>query len=685
MRAQISTAAAADDALAAELRDCQARLEDLQRIAGVGYWDWEVDEDRVHCTAQVNRIFGFAETMGPVAAGAYLAMIHPDELPLAEAVLAEARAGAGRWRVEMRVKDPLHGERWVEVIACIGELGLSAPRRLSGTVRDVTAERLAEARLAHLSRLHVALSSINEAIVRRPGRPRLLEEACRLAVESGLFVAAAIAVPRAGGLTFRTVACATSTPAGGTAGASGWDWAACLEAGHAARANAAFGEVCNDVAAAGFGPEITARARALGGRSMACFSLRDGDRCLGVLSVCAREVGFFQEPETNLLRRLVEDIVYALVAIENEVKGERDQQAVRELSQAVAQTADLVMLTDREGRIEYVNPAFEAATGYVLAEVLGQTPRAIKSQVHPPELFAELWATLLTGKVFRGVFVNRRRDGEHFYEEKTISPIRDSDGEVRHFVSTGRDITARIRDEQSRQALQEAVRRAETLAALGNLVAGVAHEVRNPIFAMSSTLEALALDLGGDERFRPHFRVLAEQMERLERLMKELLDYGKPVREERREASLRQVVAAGVALCAAKAAQLEVTVENRVAAGLPRLLVDADRLSLVFRNLVDNAIDHAGEGGLVEVTSGAAGRDENEGLVILVADSGPGFADADLARLFEPFFTRRAGGTGLGLSLARRIVEEHGGLLRAGNRPGGGAEVEVWLPPPEAT
>jgi diguanylate cyclase (GGDEF)-like protein/PAS domain S-box-containing protein len=116
----------------------------------------------------------------------------------------------------------------------------------------------------------------------------------------------------------------------------------------------------------------------------------------------------------------------------------------RMLVQAVTQTADAVLIVTAAGVIQYVNPAFEQATGYLASEAVGRTPALLKSGAHPLEFFTALWKTVTSGEVFRGVITNRRKNGDLFHEEKTITPIRDHKGEITHFVSTGRDVTERL-------------------------------------------------------------------------------------------------------------------------------------------------------------------------------------------------------------------------------------------------
>lgn len=129
-----------------------------------------------------------------------------------------------------------------------------------------------------------------------------------------------------------------------------------------------------------------------------------------------------------------------------------------QLSSAVEQSGDIIFITNAAGVIEYVNRAFEAHTGYPRAEVIGQTPRLLKSGAHAAAFYAELWRTLLAGGVFRAELMNRKKDGTLYVEEKTISPITDAQGRLTHFVSTGRDVTERRRAEQALRASEERLR-----------------------------------------------------------------------------------------------------------------------------------------------------------------------------------------------------------------------------------
>ncbi len=237
---------------------------------------------------------------------------------------------------------------------------------------------------------------------------------------------------------------------------------------------------------------------------------------------------------------------------------------------------------------------------------------------------------------------------------------------------------SRALEEQAR--LQDRLRRSEVMSAMGSLVAGVAHESRNPIFAITATLDAIASRFGIQPEMSPFFDVLRTEINRLNGLMTDLLEYGRPRSPEIARISLAAVVANAVEANRILAEQLGITLVNDVAADLPAVHVDERRLVHAVQNLVQNAVQHSSAGGRVRISAGAVARDGGSALRCKVEDSGPGFVETDLPHVFDPFFTRRRGGTGLGLAIVQRAVEEDGGTIVAGNRPEGGAIVTIELP-----
>ena len=326
--------------------------------------------------------------------------------------------------------------------------------------------------------------------------------------------------------------------------------------------------------------------------------------------------------------------------------------------------ASPLLLLEMDGRIIRMNEAARELGG-ISYEGAIHHPLAVLGDRDP-------WRSVLF--LLQEVAASDRRASVQAYGERgrtwdaSVSPVAGPDGE-RWAVVVIVDITDTVR-------LQESLRRSETMSAMGALVAGVAHEVRNPLFGISATLDAFESKFKRRTEYRRYVDVLRERVGRLNELMQQLLDYGKPPRLDLAEAFPREVMAAAVDACGPLIARTGVEIELEVAPEVPLLMVDPGRVIQVLENLLENAIQHSCAGGRVRFRAEAAG----DAVRFSVEDSGPGFRPEDLDRLFEPFFTRRRGGTGLGLSIVQRITEQHGGRVVAANRPGGGAVMTVTLP-----
>lgn len=228
-------------------------------------------------------------------------------------------------------------------------------------------------------------------------------------------------------------------------------------------------------------------------------------------------------------------------------------------------------------------------------------------------------------------------------------------------------------------ALQDSLRRSETMSAMGKLVGGVAHEVRNPLFGISATLDAYAPELNTPD-LADMAATLRREVDRLTRLMRELLDFGKPAEVRHDPETLPDLIDEVIAIRKSAAGAGEVALERVSVAEIPPVLMDRNRLRQVFENLVDNAVQHSAAGSKVTIHAETVEQGGKQWVECRVEDRGKGFLPRDLEVVFEPFFTRRDQGTGLGLSIVKKIVEEHDGVVSASNRPEGGARVTIRLP-----
>jgi PAS domain S-box-containing protein len=371
--------------------------------------------------------------------------------------------------------------------------------------------------------------------------------------------------------------------------------------------------------------------------------------------------------------------VTALRDVSARVRAEERQQRLEEdLRQAAEewrQTFDAldigIVLADAEARVIRLNRgALAEALPGSFAELSGRRLEAFAGR--------EPWRTLLelhrqVGER-RSAVVAEARDaasGRAYYAFG--SPWFRGERDTPWRVLSFRDVTSFVK-------LQEQLRQARVMEAMGSLVAGVAHEIRNPLFSITATLDAIESTLGERPELVEHAALLRSQAGRLTQLTRDLLDYGRPSVLQRAPTDLGGVVRRAVRACATLSKQRDVAIEERIAAPLPRLELDGARMEQALENLLTNALQHAPRGSLVRVSAERATFDEEPCVRCAVEDEGPGLATESLGRVFEPFFTRRKGGTGLGLSIVRRMVEAHGGGVTAENREAGGARFTVWLP-----
>src|SRR5579872_4148666 len=362
------------------------------------------------------------------------------------------------------------------------------------------------------------------------------------------------------------------------------------------------------------------------------------------------------------------------------------QELLRKLSRAVEQSADTVLITDREGSIEYVNPAFEALTGYTRNEVCGKTPRVLKSGEQCSETYQEMWKTLLSGNVYRGILVNRKKNGDHYYVEESISPIRDADGQITHFIANGRDLTDRLRLEA--QLLQ-----AQKMDAIGRLAGGIAHDFNNLLTIITSYSE-LALDTvppNSPLESKIHEILLAAR--RAAELTRQLLAFSRKQPQALRVVELNQVVA-GIAKTLPRLIGEDIEFTFDPGPGVGCVRVDPLQIEQVLMNLAANARDAMPQGGNLRIETFNLHLDEDyvhgkpavipmgNYAVITVSDNGAGIPREDLPHIFEPFYTTKPSGkgTGLGLATVYGIVKQNQGFVWVYSEPGSGTIFKIYLP-----
>jgi PAS domain S-box-containing protein len=384
------------------------------------------------------------------------------------------------------------------------------------------------------------------------------------------------------------------------------------------------------------------------------------------------------------LERLVPAVRRALKEVEQRAERRRVDEQLRKLSRAVEQSPTLIMITDTAGLIDYVNPKFEQVTGYAAEDVIGENPRILKSGRMLPQEFERLWKTITAGDEWHGEFQNRKKSGELYWESASISPIRNAEGKITHYLAVKEDIT-------EKKKLEAQLLRAQRMDSIGALASGIAHDLNN---ILSPILMAAPLLRG---RLPPSaFDTLVTTIEtsatRGAEIVRQVLTFGRGVQTERLPVQIRNLIHE-IHMIGLETFPKSITLGVSVAKDLWTVLGDATQLHQVLLNLCINARDAMPDGGLlsmhaknVEVdenfASMAAGARPGRYVMIEVNDTGCGIPADVLDKIFDPFFTTKeiGKGTGLGLSTVAGIVKSHHGFLNVKTRVGKGTTFEAYLP-----
>jgi two-component system cell cycle sensor histidine kinase/response regulator CckA len=383
---------------------------------------------------------------------------------------------------------------------------------------------------------------------------------------------------------------------------------------------------------------------------------------------------------------LIRSMRYAMTLHSMQRDQQMAEQSLRKLSRAVEQSADTIFVTNRLGVIEYVNPAFEALTGFSSADVCGKNPRILKSGEQSGGTYQELWKTILAGNSYRGIFVNRKKNGDLYYTEETISPVRDTDGQITHFISNGRDLTEQVR-------LKAQLNQAQKMDAIGRLAGGVAHDFNNLLTIITSYAE-LGLDDAADRSpLQAKLKEIIQAARRAAELTRQLLAFSRKQPQALRVADLNQVIA-DIAKTLPRLIGEDIRFSFAAGEGLGRVRIDPVQIEQILMNLAANSRDAMPQGGHFRIETSSVMLDEqyvatkNAAIplgrysLITISDDGPGIPPADLPHIFEPFFTTKlpGKGTGLGLATVYGIVKQNGGFIWPYSEPHMGTVFKIYLP-----
>ncbi len=417
----------------------------------------------------------------------------------------------------------------------------------------------------------------------------------------------------------------------------------------------------------------------------------------------------------------------AMSMMEDAEQARKVAEAVREelrlQGAALAAAANAIVITDRDGCIAWVNPAFTSLTGFASGEVVGQNPRALKSGRHDAVFYQELWRTILAGNVWHGEMVNRRKDGSLYTEEMTITPVRDTEGEITNFIAIKQDVSERKRAEKKLQEgtdmkiaalrrerraameleaameqLEAATRDAEAASrSKSEFLANMSHEIRTPMTAILGFTENLLDSDQSDSDRLSAVHTVRRNGEHLLQIINDILDISKieagKLDVERIRCSPVQLVADVKSLMQVRADAKNLPFLTEYIGPVPETIEsDPTRLKQILVNLIGNAIKFTEAGGVRLVTRFVEDAEDDQGgspreptVQFDVVDTGLGMTEEQVDHLFQAFTqadtttTRKFGGTGLGLMISKRLAELLGGTITVESKPNEGSTFRLTI------
>lgn len=384
-----------------------------------------------------------------------------------------------------------------------------------------------------------------------------------------------------------------------------------------------------------------------------------------------------------ILKPINADVLRATLAriarhVQTEEALRQSEEQRQLLAEAVRNLAEGVVITNADleppgPRILFANDAIRRITGYEVEELIGRSPRILQGRETDRPTLKRLKQSLAKGTTFKGEFINYRKDRTPYHVELLISPVRDARQRITHFVAAHRDVTDLKRAEE--KAVQTA-----RLAAIGQMVAGLAHESRNALQRSQACLEMLAMEV----EERPDLLDLVARVQRaqddLHRLYEEVRDYAAPRKLDRQPCDVAHLWRNTWTHLKMQHKAKELKFCEEGSHGKHVCLVDPFAMGQVFRNVLENAIAASPAEGEVTVRCAPILWEGRPSLEIGVCDQGPGISPEARQRIFDPFYTTKTKGMGLGMAIAKRIVEEHGGTIGVGETKGAGAEILIILP-----
>lgn len=368
-------------------------------------------------------------------------------------------------------------------------------------------------------------------------------------------------------------------------------------------------------------------------------------------------------------------IEYILAVVKDISEEKLKEVELQRFFNIVENSINPVQITDINGKMIYVNPAFMKASGFKKEELIGKNPRIFGSGKHPKKFWDKMWQTISSGKAWFGEIEDRKKDGEPFYTQLLISPIFDKEENVTGYFGIHRDLS-------EKRTLEKQLIHTQKMESIGTLAAGIAHEVGNPLASISALVQ-VARRSTEDPFIREKLDLVKSQVTRISKIIRDLVDFSRPSDFELQRVNINECLKEAVEITKVGTKSKDIQYNVKLSDEVPNLPLVADQLEQVFVNILLNAVDALNEvkdnrEKSITIES-ALSEDES---IITFTDSGSGITEENLNKIFEPFFTTKSSGrgTGLGLWVSYGIIKSFQGNLEVKSKIGQGTTFTIKLP-----
>ena len=677
------------------VRESEASLAAAQRIAQIGSWQWDIQNNTARWSDETFRIFEQVPEKLKEHRKRFVDMIHPEDRERVSQALTDAVNGVGKYDLDYRLRLADGREKIIHAQAEVLRNKDGKAVVMQGTVQDITERKRAETELQNVNRALHMISLCNQETVRATDEAALLQTICQIIVEHGGY--RMVWVGFAEQDEARSVRPVAQAGCGdGYLDTINITWAD-VERGHGPTGTVIrTGQPVlarNILTDPAFGPWRAEAIRRGYASSIALLLLNEG-RCFGALMIYAAEPDAFDANEVKLLGELANDLAYGIGALRHRAERKRAEEALRasqerlrEIFEASPNVTSVFRMEGPDLRRTWVSPNLERLFGYTVEEAM--QPHWWSAHVHPEDLARVI---IDSGRILAHEHIIHeyrflRRDGSVVWIHDEVHLLRDATNQPHEVVGAWTDIT-------KRKELETHLLRTQRLESVGRLASGIAHDLNN-ILSPMLMVAPLFREVAKDPELRNMLDLVETNAQRGSNIIKQLLTFGRGLEGERVPVQLRALVS-DMSGIIQETFHKNIITRRETPRDTWLVSGDATQLHQVLMNLCVNARDAMPEGGTLTLKLENQEFDESFArmtpgtkpgryVCLSVTDTGEGIAPEHLDKIYDPFFTTKelGKGTGLGLSTVLGIVQSHGGFIQVHSQPGRGTQFKVYLPASE--